>query len=264
MLTACAGLINLILAGGCPAAVAKSFFGGRLLALDKKSGGIRPIVIGFTLRRLASKVANSYGLARLSNSFSPRQLGVGIAGGCEAAIHATRRYLMSMEEEKVLVKIDFENAFNSLHRGDMLQAAQHNLPELYPYIYASYAASSCLFYGQDTIHSNEGPQQGDPLGPLLFCNTIHPLLESLVSELTIGYLDDLTLAGDQSSVSEDVKRIQEKGTSMGLQLNVKKCELIAHNNTVVSCPLLSSFSDWMSRIGYLGFKGGPLIPGVGA
>ena len=32
--------------------IAPIFFGGRLLALNKKSGGIRPIAIGFTLRRL--------------------------------------------------------------------------------------------------------------------------------------------------------------------------------------------------------------------
>jgi len=38
--------------------------------------------------------------------------------------------------------------------------------------------------------SQEGPQQGDPLGPLLFCNTIHPLLTSLGSVL-LGYMDDV-------------------------------------------------------------------------
>ena len=45
--------------------------------------------------------------------------------------------------------------------------------------------------------SEEGPQQGDPLGPLLFCSTIHPLITSLSSGLTLGYLDNLTLAGPQ-------------------------------------------------------------------
>ena len=40
-----------------------------------------------------------------------------------------------------------------------------------------------------------GPQQGDPKGPLLFCNTRHPLLLSLELELNLVYLDDLTLSG---------------------------------------------------------------------
>ena len=50
LLSASTAFANLMLAGGCQARVAPIFFGGRLLALDKKSGGIRPIAIGFTLR----------------------------------------------------------------------------------------------------------------------------------------------------------------------------------------------------------------------
>src|SRR3989442_1374497 len=53
---------------------------------------------------------------------------------------------------------------NYFHRSDLLMAAHSNLLELYPYIYASYAASSCLYYDSDIIMSNEGPQQWDPLG----------------------------------------------------------------------------------------------------
>jgi len=34
-----------------------------------------------------------------------------------------------------------------------------------------------------TLMSQEGSQQGDPLGPLLFCHTIHPLLMALGSVL---------------------------------------------------------------------------------
>ena len=69
------------------------FFGGHLLAMNKKSGGIRPIAVGFSLRRLASKCANSFDINRLRQYFYPNQLGVGTPGGCEAAIHSARRYL---------------------------------------------------------------------------------------------------------------------------------------------------------------------------
>jgi len=64
-LTALTAFVNLVLAGRCPSAVAQVFFGGRLLALSKKSGGFRSIVIGFTLRILASKCANSFGINHL-------------------------------------------------------------------------------------------------------------------------------------------------------------------------------------------------------
>jgi len=69
------------------------FFGGCLLALNKISGGIRPIAIGFTLRRLTSKCAIAYGVNHLRSFFQPRQLGVGTPGRCEAAIHSARHYL---------------------------------------------------------------------------------------------------------------------------------------------------------------------------
>ena len=52
------------------------------------------------------------------------------AGGCEAAIHAARRYLESLPPDHVVAKLDFSNAFNTLHRRDMLQAIFDRLPEL--------------------------------------------------------------------------------------------------------------------------------------
>jgi len=39
-LSALTAFVNLVLAGGCPVDVAPVFFGGRLIALNKKSGGI--------------------------------------------------------------------------------------------------------------------------------------------------------------------------------------------------------------------------------
>jgi len=80
-----------VLSGRCPEEVTPVFCGGRLLALSKKNGGFRPIAIGFTLRRLAFKCANSFGINRLKAYFYPQQLGFGTPGGCEAAIHAAHR-----------------------------------------------------------------------------------------------------------------------------------------------------------------------------
>jgi len=61
--------VNMVLAGSCPKDIAPYFFGGRLLALSKKSGGLRPIAIGLTLRRLVSKCASSFGSKRLASVF---------------------------------------------------------------------------------------------------------------------------------------------------------------------------------------------------
>jgi hypothetical protein len=241
-LSALTAFTNTVLKGLCPSDVVPFFFGGRLLALNKKSGGIRPIAVGITLRRLASKCASTHGAARMASQFGPRQLGVGIPGGCEAAIHSARRYLQTLAPDHVMVKLDFTNAFNSLHRSDMLQSLRQRLPELYSYSFSSYSQPSNLYFGSHIIQSEEGPQQGDPLGPLLFCTAIHPLLNSLDAQLTLGYLDDLTLAGPRSTVASDIQRLMKDGSKLGLHLNPSKCEVICHSDLVISDPMLQSFT----------------------
>ena len=164
-------------------------------------------MIGFTLRRLVSKCANSEASKRLQTYFCPKQLGVGVSSGCETAVHSARRFLDSMPHDHVVVKLDFSNAFNSVHRPDMLSAVADRLPEIYSYCHSAYSQPSILFFGPYRISSEVGPQQGDPIGPLLFCNTIHPLLSDLQSGLNLGYLDDVTLGGPVSTVAADVSKI---------------------------------------------------------
>ena len=79
-------------------------FGGKLLALKKKSGGIRPIAIGYTWRRLAAKCANFYAMSNLQNKLLPFQLGVNTPGGCEAVVHATRQFASKMAVDDVVVE----------------------------------------------------------------------------------------------------------------------------------------------------------------
>jgi Reverse transcriptase (RNA-dependent DNA polymerase) len=72
--------------------------------------------------------------------------------------------------------------------------------------------------------SLEGVQQGDPLGPLLFCLTVQPLLRSLSCQMIVAFMDDVTLGGQLSSVADDVTTISTQGFKYGLQLNFNKCE----------------------------------------
>jgi len=55
-----------MLAGRCPTDAIPFFFGGRVLALNEKSGGIRPIVVGMTSPRLTSKCASSHCTAQMA------------------------------------------------------------------------------------------------------------------------------------------------------------------------------------------------------
>ena len=71
---------------------------------------------------------------------------------------------------------NFTNAFNSVRRDSIFEAVENNLPELKPYVQSAYANASTLFYSGGEIQSEEGVQQGDPLGPVLFCMAVQPLL----------------------------------------------------------------------------------------
>ena len=141
-----------------------------------------------------------------------------------------------------MVKLDFANAFNSLRSSDMLLSVSDRLPELYAFCLSSYSQPSFLYFGSHVILSQEGPQQGDPLGPLLFCSTIHPLITSLSSDLTLGYLDGLTLAGPQSVVAADIQQVMAEGSKMGLRLNPSKCEVISHPDPNIVDQTMSSFT----------------------
>jgi len=112
----------------------------------------------------------------------------------------------------------------------MLTAIQHTVSHLF------------LFFGSYTVLSQEGAQQGDPIGSLLFCNTLHPTLSSLQAELKLGCMDDVTLGGPVEMVASDVAEIIRIGAEIGLSLNVSKCELIGHSNLPINDHLLQSFT----------------------
>ena len=105
-------------------------------------------------------------------------------------------------------------------------AVEDFILELLPFVHSLYCEPSSLMWGGDTIQSFEGIQQGDPLGPLLFCLTIHEMCRKLKSELSIFYRDDGTLGGQWEDVVNDLTLIEEEARDLGLLLNRNKTELI--------------------------------------
>jgi uncharacterized protein with NRDE domain len=67
--------------------------------------------------------------------------------GCEAAIHTTRTFVNNDQNRgKVLLKLDFKNAFNSVEWDCILKEVQCHTPLLYPYLYRCYRITSTLFF----------------------------------------------------------------------------------------------------------------------
>ena len=163
--------INSLLAGTLDSRLAPWFCGAPLTALAKKSGGFRPIAVGETLRRLVSKVCFFSVRSSLLDLLLPfGQVGVGIPGGLEAAIHSMRSILSMYGSDSSLccLKLDLTNAFNECCRATFLSRCHSDLPELYAWVKWCYCCSGELRFGPHRILSTTGVQQGDPLGPLLF------------------------------------------------------------------------------------------------
>ena len=228
MLASLTRFINLLAAGRASSSIIPHLCGATLLASKKKNGGHRPIAVGEVLRRLVSKcLATLVRLPALS-LLAPLQLGVSVRGGCEAIVHATSQLMSSLPGEQCWVLLlDFTNAFNNISREAMFVEFRHRLPGLSAWMESCYSCQSLLHLGKDSIRSCCGVQQGDPLGPLGFALTLHPIVEHIKAEvpslaLNAWYLDDGTLVGQPGDLLAALHIVERDGPSIGLHLNRSK------------------------------------------
>ena len=213
------------------------FFGATRTAQIKKDGGVRPIAVGYTFCRLVAKYAGARIMRTMGAHLAPHQLGYGVPMGVEAVVHAVRIFLHHLQLGQLLLKLDFKNVFNCLHGQKMLIAVRDQVPELLPLVLFVYGAPSCLLFGQEIIQYSEGVQQGDPLGPMLFCLTIHNMVEQLCSQLIVFYLDDGNLGGSLEEVLHDLHSVERIAAELGLWLNLGKTEIICSDTTTMNAML---------------------------
>ena len=202
------------------------------MALNKPDGGLRPIAIGETIRRLVSKCCCWLTSLQAKYIFGSLQVGVATQGGGEAVVHAVRKLAdqFGHDPDRIMLKVDFSNAFNVVDRTEMLKQVHERVPGIYKWAEYCYSQPAHLFLGDMLLASMAGVQQGDPLGPLLFSLVLHPLVQRITKEfpdldLNVWYLDDGVIIGHKNDVHKVFELIQEEGPRLGLHLNVKKNEI---------------------------------------
>ncbi|XP_055348698.1 uncharacterized protein LOC129595655 [Paramacrobiotus metropolitanus] len=131
-----------------------------------------------------------------------------------------------LDKPQVFLKLDVKNAFNSLDRNYILKCAEEFMPEYYKFVWQCYGEPSILLHGKYTVSSQAGIQQGDPLGPLLYCLATIAPHKRLKSKLKESFLDDDALGGDPEDAFDDLCSLQEALRERGLTLNIAKCELM--------------------------------------
>ena len=237
-LEALTSFVNWLLGGNLTDDIAVYFAGAPLLACNKKDGGIRPLAIGHTIRRLVSKCACHTMKEKFQAFFSPVQLGVGVKGGAETIVHAVEHQILKNKNvaDYVLLKIDLENAFNRVDRTKFLEFVKEKFPEIYHWVRCCYMGAPLLLYGPYKLVSAEGTQQGDPLGPALFSMVLKLVTDQIVQsckelDVNVWYLDDGVIGCDTSTVAKAFEILQKEGPKYGLYVQVPKCELFYPSNS---------------------------------
>ena len=174
-------VINLLLAGRAHEDTRPFLAGAKLTALSKGDSDIRPIAAGNVFRRIASKCVCQLHQARFRSVLGKHQAGVAQPAGAESIVHLTREVLSRKWDDPdfVVLKVDFANAFNSIDRHAMLVQCRELFPELLPWVRWCYGDRPWLFHQTGNLRSCAGVQQGDPLGPLLFCLVLNILIVRL-------------------------------------------------------------------------------------
>ena len=233
-------VVNILSSGRAPALISPFLAGGNLTAFvkskDSCASDIRPIAVGETLRHLTAKCLCAVVKAKAAEFFQPHQFGISCFMGAEKIAHGLRACVNRQwkDEGFSVLKLDMRNAFNVVSRQAFLSECSLHFPELYPWVLWCYGQHPILWHPMGTLTSECGVQQGDPLGPLLFCLVLNILVKDICSELNCAnvsfhswYLDDGVVAGPSLAVQKVLALIEEKGPPLGLLVNFSKCEVFS-------------------------------------
>ena len=259
-------VINFLCSGKAPSEVTPHLCGATLFASKKKSGGLRPIAVGEVLRRLTSKCISRAVRGDAFNVLTPLQVGVGVSVGCEAIVHAVNRVQEDPNispDQKWTLLLDFSNAFNSISREKMFGEVRARIPSMSAWIECCYGSQPLLHLDEHTIFSKCGVQQGDPLGPLAFSLSLHPVIERIKEEvpglhINAWYLDDGTLCGSAEDLRAALAIVEEEGPPRGLHLNRGKSLLfVPQDSSLNHNPLPSDIPVTRGGFTLLGSPIGP-------
>ena len=89
----------------------------------------------------------------------------------------------------------------------------------------AYAMSNYLAIGNEAILSENGIQQDDPLGPVLFAWAVDIIARGIRSPINIWYFDDATISSPMENVCEDLRRIIQILSDIGQDVHMSKSEV---------------------------------------
>ena len=163
------------------------------------------------------------------------------------------------DDDFAVVKVDMLNAFNLVSRQAILDECTLHFPELLLWATWCYAAHPLLWHPMGCISSETGVQQGDPPGLLLFALVRHKILNAFDADddcihilYQAWYLDNGTLARKKFAILCALSLLDSIGPSLGIFINMSKCELFCKGDTSEFPPSMKS-----SHVPHLDLLGAP-------
>lgn len=208
--------------GSLPPQVMSVLCAARLFPLIKKSGGIRPIAVSDSLRRLMEKVMMAMPETRaVCERLLPVQCGFGAHNACEQiALFLQSKVNANLYGGRwVLVQLDVINAFNTGKRAAIVEAVRTLAPHLLPWACGSLQPNNLLL-GETWLVGSEGTQQGAPLSPLLFSLLIQGAVAALPVGVNVWYLDDGTLLCSVPEADSALRSLLGTLSPLGAQLSL--------------------------------------------
>ena len=130
------------------------------MALPKKDGSARPIAVGEVFRRLTAKTLCATFKEDAQQYLFPLQIGVAQPLGADVGLQVARQWVFRHRQspDKVFLKLDFSNAFNTVNREHVLKEVRDRMPGLAAWADYCYARPSHLLFGDRTLSSESGVQ----------------------------------------------------------------------------------------------------------
>ena len=123
---------------------------------------MRPIGVGEVLCCIIGKAISIILKHYIQDAVGPLQFCASFEGGCKAAIHAMHQFFNQPQFDAV-IQVDVSNAFNALNCQAALRNILHLCPSVAIVLINTYRVATNLYTDGETILSQEGTTQGDPL-----------------------------------------------------------------------------------------------------
>jgi hypothetical protein len=204
---------------------------GRLVALPKPGGGVRPVVLSSFLAKLTGACV----LHRSRMSCSSMQYAVNCKRGAERIVHLVRK---EYEGGRAILRLDVSNAFNATPRQQVAAVLSDAPSEVRSYFNNIYVPTSKLcLYGPDGKHvfvdSEEGVRQGDAMSAMMFCKVVDKACMKMKREFpdvsVWSFMDDITIACAPENLGEVTRAAVACIGELGLTVNLRKSACAMRN-----------------------------------